>query len=186
MKIIRRSKIAASKGSVTSSNNINRQREYEYRRNLYLKRKHEFETLGEEGNNDALSREDKMNIAKAEMDKVGPKSVNSAEDYDVSEWRELASKSVLDSDGFYTDYTLYTNGSTFICMFGDKDIYEPDEMYADYETENEQDAWDWFDNYEGFSDEEEDLVLIDNRKSSIVNNDPSLDPGFDEYDVYDS
>ena len=161
MKIIRRSKIAASKGSSTSSNNINRQREYEYRRNLYLKRKHEFETLDEEGNNDVLSREDKMNIAKAEMDKVAPKSVNSAEEYDVSEWRELASKSVLDSDGFYTDYTLYTNGSTFICMFGDKDIYEPDEMYADYETENEADAYSWFDNYEGFSDEEDEFDEFD-------------------------
>lgn len=31
---------------------------------------------------------------------------------------------------------------------------------------------------------DEDLVFIDNRKSSIVNNDPSLDPGFDEYDIY--
>ena len=102
-----------------------------------------------------------------------------------SNWRELASKSVLDSDGFYTDYTLYTNGSTFICMFGDKDIYEPDEAYADYETENEEEAYSWFDNYEGFADED-DLIFIDNRKSSIVNNDPSLDPGFDEYDVYSS
>lgn len=102
-----------------------------------------------------------------------------------SNWRELQSKSVLDSDGFYTDYTLYTNGSTFICMFGDKDIYEPDEAYADYETENEEEAYNWFDNYEGFADED-DLIFIDNRKSSIVNNDPSLDPGFDEYDVYSS
>ena len=32
---------------------------------------------------------------------------------------------------------------------------------------------------------DDDLVFIDNRKSSIVNNDPSLDPGFDEYDVSD-
>ena len=63
-------------------------------------------------------------------------------------WKELASKSVEDSDGFITDYTLYTNGSTFICMFGDKDMYEPDEAYADYETENEQDAWDWFESYD--------------------------------------
>lgn len=31
---------------------------------------------------------------------------------------------------------------------------------------------------------DEDLVFIDNKKSSIVNNDPSLDPGFDEYDIY--
>lgn len=105
-----------------------------------------------------------------------------------SNWRELASKSVEDSDGFNTDYTLYTNGQTYICMFGDKDIYEPDQAYADYETENEEEAYSWFDNYEGFEDQEDDndLVFIDNRKSSIVNNDPSLDPGFDEYDVYSS
>ena len=64
------------------------------------------------------------------------------EDDQYSAWRELASKSVEDSDGFYTDYTLYTDGQTYICMFGDKNLYEPDASYADYETESEQDAWD--------------------------------------------
>lgn len=68
------------RGSVTSSKITNSQSEYEYRKNIYLKRKQEFETLGEEGNNDVLSREEKMNIAKAEMDKVAPKSVKSAKD----------------------------------------------------------------------------------------------------------
>lgn len=34
--------------------NSSSQNEYEYRKNIYLKRKHEFETLGEDGNNDAL------------------------------------------------------------------------------------------------------------------------------------
>lgn len=78
-----------------------------------------------------------------------------SDDY-VDDWRELASKSVKDSDGFNTDYTLYTNGETYICMFGDKDLYEPDASYADYETENEQDAWDWFNSYTGFADEEDE------------------------------
>ena len=68
------------KNSVTSSKRTDAQREYEYRKNIYLKRKHEFETLGEDDNNDVLSREEKMNIAKAEMDKVNPKSVKSAKD----------------------------------------------------------------------------------------------------------
>ena len=176
------------KNSVTNSKSTDFQNEYEYRKNIYLKRKHEFGTLGEEENNDVLSREEKMNIAKAEMNKVAPKSVDSAYEYNVSGWRELASKSVEDSDGFNTDYTLYTNGETYICMFGDKDLYKPDASYADYETESEQDAWDWFNSYTGFADEEydDDLVFVDNRKSSIINNDPSLDPGFDEYDVYGS
>ena len=82
--------------------------------------------------------------------------INSAYESDVSDWEELASKSVEDSDGFYTDYTLYTDGQTYICMFGDKDLYGPDASYADYETESEQDAWDWFNSYTGFADEEDE------------------------------
>lgn len=101
---------------------------------------------------------DSIEKAKEFVDELANESkgsyVRSSMDED-SNWRELQSKYVLDSDGFYTDYTLYTNGSTFICMFGDKDIYEPDQAYADYETENEEDAYDWFDNYEGFADEDD-------------------------------
>ena len=63
-------------------------------------------------------------------------------------WKELASKSVEDSDGFLTDYTLYTDGEHYICMFGDKDIYKPDIDYADYETESKEDAYDWFESYD--------------------------------------
>ena len=94
------------------------------------------------------------------------------EDDQYSAWRELASKSVEDSDGFYTDYTLYTDGQTYICMFGDKNLYEPDASYADYETESEQDAWDWFNSYTGFADEEDeeyeyyDILESNNVKSS--------------------
>lgn len=69
------------KNSVTSSKSTDAQREYEYRKNIYLKRKHEFETLGEDDNNDVLSREEKMRIAKAEMDKVAPESVDSSAEY---------------------------------------------------------------------------------------------------------
>lgn len=145
------------KNSVTSSTNTNPQSEYEYRKNIYLKRKHEFETLGEDDNNDVLSREEKMNIAKAEMNKVAPKSVNSANvqaSNNVSGWKEIASKQVLDSDGFLTDYTMYTDGEIYIFMFGDKDIYEPDRDYADWEADSEDRAWEWFNSYSGFEDEE--------------------------------
>lgn len=45
--------------------------EYETRKNNYLKAKADFEKYGEENNNDVLSREEKMNIAKAEFEKVG-------------------------------------------------------------------------------------------------------------------
>ena len=68
-------------------------------------------------------------------------------------WKLVKSKSVLDSDGFMTDYTWYTNGDKHIFMFGDTDLYEPDEDYADWVAESEKEASDWFDNYEGFQQE---------------------------------
>ena len=99
-------------------------------------------------------------------------------------WKELASKSVEDLDGFITDYTLYTNGSTFICMFGDKDMYEPDEAYADYETENEQDAWDWFNSYNGFADDDDfDDIL---ESTEVVNSGYSPDLLNDLVNYYSS
>lgn len=81
------------KNSVMSSASTDAQREYEYRRNIYLKRKHEFETLGEDGNNDVLSRQEKMYIAKAEMDKVNPKSVKSAKDATFKNDKRLSTTS---------------------------------------------------------------------------------------------
>lgn len=76
----------------------------------------------------------------------------------LQDWELLSRKSVPDSDGFLTEYSLYrsSDGSTFICMFGDSDIYEPDLNYADYETDDEDVAWEWFNNYEGFT--EDDIV----------------------------
>lgn len=229
------------------SDNSNPHSEYEYRKNVYLKRKHEFETLGEADNNDVLSREEKMNLAKAEMDKVAPKSVNSAstnvpeakmiddldyfyevypedmepilirnganpdkdnwldgcnipqayneavayfeynydnddeyseldtgvgsrlgwsnyiqsgiyEETEDPKWICLDIKHVRDSDGMLTDYALYTtkDEDKYICMFGDADVYAPDEMYADAEFDTEDEALEWFENYVGPGDEEDE------------------------------
>lgn len=80
---------------------------------------------------------------------------------DDSEWIKLNRKPVLDSDGFYTDYTLYTNGHEYICMFGDEDLYGPDPDYADFSTDSEEEAMEWFDSYEGFEDEEDDDIYDD-------------------------
>ena len=55
------------------------------------------------------------------------------EEYD--DWVEVDSKSVEDSDGFMTDYTWYTNGKKHIFIFGDQDIYGPEDSDADWEVE---------------------------------------------------
>lgn len=73
-------------------------------------------------------------------------------------WEKVASKNIYDSDGFLTDYTWYRdlNSDLHIFVFGDNDIYGPDIDYADFKTENMRVAADWYDNYEGFVDDEDD------------------------------
>lgn len=72
-------------------------------------------------------------------------------------WEMLACKSVPDADGFYTDYALYVNENTglYVCVFGDTDYYGPEEGYFDFETESEDEAWEWFDSYTGFDDDDD-------------------------------
>lgn len=95
-------------------------------------------------------------------DETQTKNESLKEDLD-SEWRELETKQITDSDGFLTDYTLYTNGVTYICMYGDKDVYSPDIDEADYESDSEDEAYEWFNDYDGF---DEDHV---NEGVSMVN-----------------
>lgn len=84
-------------------------------------------------------------------------------DADNRDWQQLDTKQVQDSDGFYTDYTLYeyqgdpedVGGDIYICMFGDRDLYSPDVDYADYATDNLREAEDWFSTYNGIYDEDD-------------------------------
>lgn len=90
--------------------------------------------------------------------------INSASDIIVSAddeetWDYLKSKQVTDSDGMLTDYTLYVNsdGSRYICMFGDNDVYEPDPAYADWEGDSEEEAYEWFNNYTSGYEDDDDI-----------------------------
>lgn len=76
-------------------------------------------------------------------------------DNSSAKWEFVKSKSVMDSDGFMTDYAWYTDGETHIFMFGDIDITEPDEDYADWVAESQQTAEEWFNSYEGFNTDED-------------------------------
>lgn len=75
---------------------------------------------------------------------------------DSGDWELIKHKSVKDSDGFLTDYCLYYNveDGRYATVFGDSDIYTPEDGWFDAEFETEEEAIDWFDNYEGFEDEE--------------------------------
>lgn len=76
-------------------------------------------------------------------------------------YKLIATRTVVDSDGFTTDYSWYKDldtGDNFFIL-GDADFYEADPMYADYETSDDAVAREWFDTYEGFADEEDEDPL---------------------------
>ena len=60
-------------------------------------------------------------------------------------WTMIDKKDVQDSDGFWTEYCLYTDGERFVCVFGDSELYGPeDESSWDFETEYAEEAKEWF------------------------------------------
>ena len=80
---------------------------------------------------------------------------------DGFDWEYVDSKEVKDSDGFMTEYTWYkrllpSSEEQHIFIFGDSDIYGPDDSYADAEFDSYDSAKEWFDNYYGFDHDEED------------------------------
>lgn len=77
--------------------------------------------------------------------------------YDTDRYEEIKSKSVVDADGFTTDYTMYLDKDEqkYIFMFGDKEMTPPADEYADWMSEDEEIANSWFDHYVGFNDDEE-------------------------------
>lgn len=70
-------------------------------------------------------------------------------------WQQLKTKEVIDSDGFVTEYSLWHNNDddTYICIFGDSEMYTPDDSYPDAEFDTEQEAYEWFNSYEGFGED---------------------------------
>lgn len=82
--------------------------------------------------------------------------IEASEDEEYHGWRELKSKDVRDSDGFMTEYTLYElEDGGYGCVFGDKDLYNPDTSWLDVSFDTLEEALNWFDNYTGFEDEDD-------------------------------
>lgn len=81
------------------------------------------------------------------------------EDYEggYTEWTKVASKPVRDYDGFITEYTMWYNEfeDKYVFVFGDSDIYYPENADWDWECESNEEATEWYNDYEGFEDVEE-------------------------------
>lgn len=73
-----------------------------------------------------------------------------------SNFTYIDSKEVTDSDGFITEYTWYkSEDGNNVFVFGDPDMYRPEDGNFDYETENDELAQEWFSSYTGFDDYED-------------------------------
>lgn len=101
------------------------------------------------------------------------------EDEEPSQYTEIASKSVPDSDGFYTDYTMYRNIETgeYVFVFGDKDVYTPDQEDFDWSCDTEEEAWEWYNDYTGFSDDQYDeSYFVPDEESGVKTYNNYSDP----------
>lgn len=74
---------------------------------------------------------------------------------DNDRYEKIKTKTVYDFDGFRTDYTLYFdhNQNNYFTIFGDSDLYGPDSDHDWDFGKNEKEALEWFEDYEGFTDE---------------------------------
>lgn len=82
----------------------------------------------------------------------------------------IRQKSVLDSDGFSTDYTWYydNENNTHVFVFGDSDIYSPEDENFDYECDSEDEAQEWFDDYDGIYDEDLYEDVAEPKKRTVT------------------
>lgn len=91
------------------------------------------------------------------------------ETFDTDKYKKIISKQVMDSDGFYTDYTMYYNPDedNYFFMFGDEDVYGPDPDYADWTCDTNEEATEWYNNYNGFEDDDLDECFTSCLKEDI-------------------
>lgn len=96
-------------------------------------------------------------VIEADTDIYNDEDEDVYDDEGLVGFAEIASKSVTDSDGFLTDYTMYRDTSTgeYVFVFGDKDVYGPQDGNFDWSCETEEETWEWFNSYRGFDDDDD-------------------------------
>ena len=95
----------------------------------------------------------------AEVEQEVLAKLNGGNDPKEAKWERLITKPVNDSDGFTTDYSMWYNKGEkrWVFIFGDSDVYDPTNTDPDWETEDPEEARQWFLDYKGFEDTDESL-----------------------------
>lgn len=107
-------------------------------------------------------------------------------DSEMDMWELIATKRVKDSDGFLTDYTMYYNPvpDLYVMVFGDNELYQPEDGDWDFETESKQEAFEWFRNYNGFEDEDVEAATDVSRPDPEGDNLYGGQVNQEKYDLY--
>ena len=97
----------------------------------------------------------------------------------------IDTKSVLDYDGFLTDYTMYLDTETgeYVFIFGDNDYYGPDTDSVDHECESLEEAYEWFNDYDGAAGELEEVDECQSIEASSVKSSTYDEEDFDGTDL---
>ena len=78
------------------------------------------------------------------------------EDEFKENWELIARRDIKDSDGFMTEYSLYgSNTGRIVTVYGDSDLYRPENGDIDEEFDTLQEAEEFFYDFDPFGDEEE-------------------------------
>ena len=122
--------------------------------------KHRYMIIRYEDNNDFTYDDiDNMQLDIAFAESVNNKSPKKSLSEEIIDdrYEYIKSKTVLDSDGWQTEYTMYYDweDGQYIFIFGDSDLYDPTNESPDWECDTEEEANEWFDSYTGFDDEED-------------------------------
>ena len=96
---------------------------------------------------------------------VNTKTQTESLDNDFESYTFVKSKTVYDSDGWTTEYTMYYDevNDRYVFVLGDSDYYNPNDGYEefDWECDSEREANDWFNNYNGFEDDLDESLKED-------------------------
>lgn len=137
-----------------------------------VKRDGKWVNIGKEGTHGEFRTKKQADAQRKAMFARGYK-----EDMGNERYTEIETKEVLDSDGFYTDYTMYKDNMNdrYVFVFGDKDIYRPDDGIFDWEADTEKEAYEWFDSYNGFAEFEDidEAVQTQKEDDDLENAEPS-------------
>lgn len=115
-----------------------------------------------------LSTMDMLDAFQDKLDELNScDQIEASEEFDDEESEDtyymlVDRKDIVDSDGFWTKYSMYRKmpGDEYVMVFGDPDIYRPEDGYFDAEFDNEDEAYEWFNDYEGFEDDEDEVLDV--------------------------